>query len=357
MKRVLLAMSGGIDSAVAAMLLLEQGFEVLGATMLLHDPQAPYGITGGCFGSSEADSQDDLDRVASFLGIEVRKLDLSADFERSVLDYYRDSYLQGRTPNPCIVCNQIMKFHLLRSSLEALGETFDHYATGHYARVRYSEEQCRWQLLKGSDPLKDQSYFLCLLTQDQLAKTIFPLGSLTKAEVRKIAASKGLDFLLPKAESQDFVSEADHTRLFGDTKPVSGEMLGPDGEQVGTHRGLIHYTIGKRRHLGISGKPEPWYVTSLDARQNRVFVGPISNLFKDRLIAKKVNWVSIAGLTREMEAEAKIRYAHHPAPCLLTPIDETTVELVFSQPQLSVTPGQFVVFYRGDMLLGGGVIA
>ena len=358
MKRVLLAMSGGIDSAVSAVLLQDQGYEVVCGTMSLQPPLSEeLGIRGGCFGPQDQENQATLARVCQLLGLERLELNLGQDFDREVLDYYRASYLGGLTPNPCVVCNQRMKFALLPAGIRSLSADFDLFATGHYARTGYSEELGRWQLLKGVDPLKDQSYFLCLLAQDQLAATLFPLGGLTKAQVREIARSRGLDFLLGKAESQDFLSEEDHPRLFDQSQIRPGEMVGPDGSVIGRHRGLIHYTIGQRRHLGISGKPEPWYVTGLDASSNSVMVGPQSFLYKNRLIAENVNWVSIPPLAAETRAETKIRLAHTPAAGTLRPLPDGPVEVMFNEPQLSITPGQFAVFYSGDILLGGGTIA
>ncbi len=357
MKRALLAMSGGIDSAVSAVLLQEQGFEVIGASMLLHDPKSAHGISGGCFGSGSTTQQAVLDKVASLLGIEVVRVDLSQEFEREVLDHYRRSYLRGLTPNPCVVCNQSMKFGLLPQALKSKGVDFDFYATGHYARIRFSAESGRWQLLKGIDPLKDQSYFLCQLKQEQLATTIFPLGDLSKAQVRQIARERGLDFLLHTAESQDFLSEEDHPRLFDQKRIEPGDMVDPDGKVIGRHRGLIYYTIGQRRHLGISGKSEPWYVTSIDATRNQVVTGPRSYLYRDRLIAENVNWVSIPPPSSETRVETKIRLAHTTAPGILKPQPDKAVQLVFETPQLSIAPGQFAVFYHGETLLGGGTIA
>lgn len=357
MKRVLLAMSGGIDSAVSAILLLDQGYEVFCGTMSLQHPdEMDNGIRSGCFGPQEQESQEMLARVCSLLGIESLTVNLGKDFASEVLDYYRSTYLAGRTPNPCVVCNQFLKFSLLPQGIRSLGRDFDFFATGHYARTRFADASGRWQLLKAVDPLKDQSYFLCLLSQEQLATTLFPLGGFTKTEVRKIALSRGLDFLLSKAESQDFVSEEDHLRLFCESSIQPGQMVDPAGKVVGSHRGLIHYTIGQRRHLDLSGMTEPWYVVGLEPDLNRLVVGPQNYLYQDQLTAEKVNWVSIRPLTGETRAATKIRLAHAPAPCTLRPLANGAVEVIFDEPQLSVTPGQFAVFYDGEILLGGGTI-
>lgn len=357
MKRVLLAMSGGIDSAVSAILLQDQGYEVVGATMSLHDPSGEdRGIRSGCFGPLDIVNKQMLAKVCDLLNIECIWINLRPEFEREVLNYYRSTYLRGCTPNPCVICNHILKFDLLPRRIRDMGVEFDHFATGHYARTRYSGESERWQLLKAADPLKDQSYFLCLLSQEQLASTLFPLGDLTKDQVRAIAQDRGLDFLLTKAESQDFVKEEDHPLLFDPEQIKPGDMLDPEGNVIGQHRGLIHYTIGQRRHLGISGMTEPWYVTGLDVENNRLSVGPLNCLYKNHLVATNVNWISIPSITEETRAETKIRLAHNPATCTLKPLDDISVEVIFDEPQLSVTPGQFAVFYQGDVLWGGGTI-
>ncbi len=358
MKRVLLAMSGGIDSAVSAILLRDQGYEVVGGHMVLEEGEGQgYGISGGCFGPQDVQNWEALAQTCEFLGIELHCLNLRSDFETLVLDYYRQAYLRGTTPNPCVVCNRQVKFGLLPQLLRNQGVEFDLYATGHYARTAFHSGSGRWQLLRAADPLKDQSYFLCLLSQEQLSSILFPLGDLSKTQVREIARDRGLDHLLGKAESQDFLSEEDHPLLFDLKQIKPGDMVGPEGDVIGQHRGLIHYTTGQRRHLGISGMPEPWYVTGLDAENNRVSVGPQSFLYKSSLLAVDVNWVSILPMLTESRAETKIRLAHHPAPCLVKPLDGGAVEVVFDQPQLSVTPGQYAVFYAGDILLGGGTIA
>lgn len=356
MKKVLLAMSGGIDSAASAILLLEAGYELIGATMLLSGSRS-YSGQSGCFGPREAQSQADLHRVCEHLNIPLHSLDLSEDFDRLILDYYRQSYLAGTTPNPCVVCNSALKFGLLPFKLSELGIEHDFFATGHYARLESSAETGRVRLFKAADPRKDQSYFLCLLTQEKLQNVLLPLGGLLKTQVRDIVAQSGLSFLLDKRESQDFVDEADHPLLFEEGKEEAGELIGPEGEKIGTHRGLSRYTIGQRRHIGVSGKAEPWYVTALDHKRNRVLVGPREGLFRQSLIAEDVNWLSIPAIKSETPAQTKIRLAHQPAPCLLKPLPNGGVKVIFDEPQMSITPGQFAVFYDADMVLGGGRIS
>ncbi len=350
-------MSGGIDSAVSAILLQDQGYEVLGAHMVLAaEGQDPLGLSGGCFGPQDPSHQNMLRRTCEQLGIELHSVNLRSDFDAAVLDYYRTTYLRGRTPNPCVVCNQQLKFSLLPHRMKDLGLQYNYFATGHYARVVQAEGSGRWQLLQGADLLKDQSYFLCLLSQEQLSHTLFPLGGLTKAQVREIALQRDLEYLLAKAESQDFLSAEDHPRLFDPSRSEPGDLVDPQGRVVGRHRGLIHYTIGQRRHLGLSGMPEPWYVIALDPVHNRVSVGPQNLLYQSRLTARNVNWVSVPPLSEATRAKTRIRLAHAPAACTLKPLDDSDVRVEFDAPQQAVTPGQFAVFYQEDTLLGGGVI-
>lgn len=358
MKRVALGMSGGIDSTVCALLLQQSGYEVIGVTMSIWDENSVRGeISGGsCFGPQEKENLVAALMACAKLGIEHHIVPLQREFATCVLDYFRSTYLAGKTPNPCVVCNQSVKLGFLPRRLKQLGIHFDLFATGHYVRNDYSEQTGRWQLRKAKDPGKDQSYFLCYLTQEQLANTIFPLGNLTKSEIRALAAMHGMDFVLTRKESQDFLGSDQYPLLFPDDSFQPGNMVDPEGKIVGTHKGIIHYTVGQRKNLGLSGKAEPWYVISLDVASNQVLVGLKQYLYKDRLTAQRVNWLSIDKPDREIRAEAKIRFGHDAAPCQITPTAGDEAELVFDTPQLSITPGQMVVFYSGDLLLGGGMI-
>lgn len=359
MKRVLLGMSGGIDSTMSALLLMEQGYMVTGVTMSIWDPRIPIieSTKSGCFGPAEAERLQAAAAICSKLGIEHYIVPLQQEFNANVLDYFRATYLAGKTPNPCVFCNQRIKFGLLPEMAREMGLEFDFFATGHYVRNGFNPQTQRWELRHAADKNKDQSYFLAFLTQEQIAKTLFPLGTLTKQEVREYAVRNGFAELDKKRESQDFLETEDCSVLFeqGTFKP--GDIVDPEGKVVGEHHGLIFYTVGQRKNLGLSGMPEPYYVISIDREQNRLVVGPQKFLLSDRLVAEKLNWVSISDLDCERSAKAKIRLAHDAAPCSLQPLTDGRLEVVFAEPQLAITPGQAVVFYDGEILLGGGIIA
>jgi tRNA-specific 2-thiouridylase len=359
MKRVILGMSGGIDSSLSALLLQKQGYEVVGATMSFWDGNAqdtdwPH---HGCFGPHEKENIADAAKVCAGLGIPHFVVDLRKEFKESVLDYFCGAYASGKTPNPCVRCNARIKFGAFLAGLARLGIEADFFATGHYARKAFSEDSGRWQILKAADPLKDQSYFLSYLSQEQIARTLFPLGELTKAEVKRLAPELNLGFLQDREESQDFLDPVVYPRLFPQDSFREGEIIDFTGKVIGKHHGLMYYTIGQRKHLGISGMPEPYYVVGIDAAQNHVVVGPQQLLYKDRLVAEDINWIAIPGLEGETRVETKIRLAHAAAPCVLKPLSANSAEVVFDEPQLSITPGQVAAFYMGDILLGGGIIA
>ncbi len=358
MTRVAVGMSGGIDSTVTALILIKQGFEVIGATMAIWDESIPItqSLKSGCFGPGERDDLEAARAVCAKLGIEHRVVALKEEFGSNVLSYFCGTYAQGKTPNPCVVCNQRLKFGILPQKLREAGVEFDFFATGHYVRRCFSEALQRWQLKRALDKEKDQSYFLCFLAQEQLANTLFPLGELGKAEVRQIARSKGFPELAQKKESQDFLETDNYSVLFEPDTFREGDIIDPRGKVIGRHRGLIHYTIGQRRNLGISGQSEPVYVLRIDALRNQLVVGPKALLYRNRLSAAQVNWLSIPAPTEASSCLARIRYQHEAAACVVTPVPNGTYQVVFEEPQLAITPGQIVVFYDGDLLLGGGVI-
>ncbi|MBW6513994.1 MAG: tRNA 2-thiouridine(34) synthase MnmA [Candidatus Syntrophosphaera sp.] len=357
-KRVLLGMSGGIDSSISALLLLEQGYEVIGATMSFWDNRIAFSDwpRHGCYGPHERENIAAAEQICRQNGIPHHIISLHTEFSQCVLSYFCSTYLDGKTPNPCVRCNQQIKFGFFIQKAREQGLEFDLFATGHYARVKNDPASGRWQLLRAADPLKDQSYFLSYLSQEQLSQTIFPLGGMTKGEVRKLSADKGLGHLQDKDESQDFLNEEVYNLVFPQEVFRPGDIVDPEGKVLGRHRGLLHFTIGQRKHLGISGMPEPYYVTAIDAAENRIVVGPQSLLYADKLVAERVNWVSIPGLESELRAETKIRLGHEAAPCVLRPLENGQVEVVFDEPQLSITPGQVAVFHAGEVILGGGTI-
>ncbi|MGD0078413.1 MAG: tRNA 2-thiouridine(34) synthase MnmA [Sedimentisphaerales bacterium] len=439
---VAVGMSGGVDSSVAAFLLKKQGYNVIGVTMKIWDEKftaehakplaesrlsedetaekkielisacppgasAVSAVRSGCYGPGEADDIEAAQKVARQIGIPHYVLDLHVEYEQAVLKYFRDEYLAGKTPNPCVICNQKIKFGLLLDKAQQSGLSFDFFATGHYARTLtdadfekhgltrtesptvsasqcssrcesvFSKGRARWFLLKAADSKKDQTYFLYRLTQEQLGKVIFPLGNLLKDEVKKMASEIGLKDVADKAESQDFYEGDCYADFFeqGDSQP--GDIIDTSGRIVGRHRGVIHYTIGQRKGLNIGGLKEPLYVIALDSQNNRVLVGPREKLLAKGLIAEELNWISIAPPAAPLKATAKIRSTHPEKPCTLIPLDEhsaclgegetgptetteapgrSRVRVDFDEPQMSITPGQSIVFYSGDLVLGGGVI-
>ena len=338
---VAVAMSGGVDSSVAAALLKEQGHDVVGITMRV-------------WPSVGAGAARDASRVAAFLGIPHHVLDLQDKFEE-VVDYFCREYLQGRTPNPCVYCNRTIKFGALLAHARALGAR--RLATGHYARRERDPASGRYILKRGVDRSKDQSYVLWGLGQDQLEAALFPLGGLKKADTRGIARSRGLP-VAEKGESQEICFIQGGYAAFVEGRCPGGLRPGPildqEGRVLGTHRGLHLYTIGQRRGLGVAmGKP--LYVVEIDQAQNAIVLGPAGALKARGLVARPVNYVSVAGLPEPIVARVQVRYRATAAQAVLNP-DGEGVKVLFCQPERAVTPGQSAVFYQGDMVLGGGVI-
>lgn len=352
-KRVLAALSGGVDSAVAAALLVEAGYEVIAISMLLAGNTE--GHDGGC---CSIDDFQDARRVAEQLSIPYYVLNLKDAFRSRVIDVFTDEYLRGRTPNPCLLCNRDLKFDLLWQRARELDA---HYvATGHYARVVHDQTSEHYQLLRGTDQRKDQSYFLFTLTQAQLARTLFPVGHLTKTEVRDKARSLGLK-VAEKPESQDicFVPDGDYARFIegrlSTEQLKAGEVVDQDGQVIGSHDGIHHFTIGQRRGLRLGGLPEPHYVTHIDAQSGRVVVGTKERLMTRGLVASGVNWV-VGRQIHEIPVAVKIRYRHPALPARVVPQAESRAEVWFQGSSPAVTPGQAVVFYDGERVLGGGWI-
>jgi tRNA-uridine 2-sulfurtransferase len=342
---IAVAMSGGVDSSATAVLLKESGQNIVGLSMQL------WRDNGRC---CSLDDLWDARRVATQLGIPYYVLNLEKDFENTVVAPFVETYLRGETPSPCILCNNYVKFHHLVEKAAGIGA--DRVATGHYARVKFDAPSGRWLLLRGKDRRKDQSYFLFGLTQDQLSKTLFPLGDLTKPEVREIARRAGLP-TSEKAESQEicFVegrSYADFVEEYAGTQAWSGgEIVTEAGEVLGAHAGIHKFTVGQRKGLVAAGKPQ--YVVRIEPESNRIVVGddPHRKLFTVR----DHNWIAIERLTDEMRCEVQIRNRFEPKPATVSLVDgEVVVE--FDEPQRAVTPGQGAVFYLGDVVVGGGWI-
>ncbi len=355
MKRAMIAMSGGVDSSVAALLMKRAGCDCAGVTMRLYrSPGMEQGSAKSC--CSDAD-EEDAAYVCWQLGIPFESLCCTKEFEKAVIGNFVREYEAGRTPNPCIVCNCRLKFDLLLSLARERG--FDCLATGHYARITREAGSGRWQLRKARDESKDQSYVLYMLSQEQLARLQFPLGELSKAEVRAIAGSAGL-VTASKHESQDicFIPDGDYgaflERWTGRRDP-EGEILDPDGRVIGRHRGAIRYTIGQRRGLGVAAE-HPLYVVAKDMAKHTVTVGPERALYSRELTATDFNWLSIPEPDRPLRVTARTRYRQRETPATVWPLEGSRARLVFDRPQRAVTPGQAVVLSAGDLVLGGGTI-
>jgi tRNA-specific 2-thiouridylase len=355
--RVVVGMSGGVDSSVAAALLVERGYDVVGVTMRVWPGGADDGTKrfGACCGS---EAVDDARRVARALGIPYYVLNMEAEFSRAVIDRFTDEYRRGRTPVPCVACNTDLKF----GSLLARARAWDAgaVATGHYARVTRDPATGRHLLWRGKDTRKDQSDFLWPLTQPQLAAAHFPVGDLDKADVRAYARTLGLA-TADKPESQEicFIPDDDYRGFLRRRDPTlfqPGTIVDTAGDVVGSHAGVAAFTVGQRRGLGLAGST-PRYVIDIDADTNRVMVGTAADLERDRLVATDVNFIACEPPCEPLRVEARIRHGHRPAPATVRARGDGTAEVVFDQPQRAITPGQSVVWYRDDLVVGGGIIS
>ena len=349
-------MSGGVDSSVAAGLLLRQGYNVLGITMQIWQESTTQTKGAGC---CSLGAVEDARRVAAKLDIPHYVLNFREFFSEKVIENFVDEYKRGRTPNPCVNCNRYVKFDALLSKAQALGA--DYLATGHYARVEYSEDRRRWQLRRAVDSTKDQTYALYHFTQDELAHTLMPLGFVdTKAVTREISAELGLS-VTNKPDSQEicFVQGGSYTDFLAGIAPETvspGDIVDTSGRRRGTHDGIAFYTIGQRKRLNV-GSPIPLYVVDIQAETNTVVVGDTENLMADTLIADDLNWVGLAGIDSPTPVQAKIRYNMPPADAVVEPgPSEGEVTLRFNEPQRAVTPGQSLVMYQEDAVVGGGTI-
>lgn len=346
-KKVLIGMSGGVDSSVAAHLMQQAGFDCIGATMTL------------CQGLPGVPPQDsgDAQAVADRLQIPFHTLDANDAFRSCVVDSFVAAYEDGLTPNPCIECNRHLKFRVMLDKALEMG--CDGIATGHYAIIRKDTQTGRFRLFKAADPQKDQSYFLAYLTQDQLAHTYLPLGQYTKDQIRQIAEAESF-INAKRKDSQDicFIPDGDYVRFLKEytekTYPA-GDFCDLEGNIVGQHSGAVAYTIGQRKGLGIA-LGAPVYVCNKDMDQNTVTVGPDNALFREQLIADDWNWIPFPQLTAPMEVEAKIRYRHTPQKATVYPLEDGSCKVVFQSPQRAITPGQTVVLYRNDEVIGCGRI-
>jgi tRNA-specific 2-thiouridylase len=355
---VVVAMSGGVDSSVAAGLLLRQGYNVVGITMQIWQESTTQTKGAGC---CSLGAVEDARRVAAKLDIPHYVLNFREFFAEKVIDNFVDEYKRGRTPNPCVNCNRYVKFDALLSKARALGA--EYLATGHYARVEYNEDRRRWMLMRALDNAKDQTYALYHFTQDELAHTLMPLGLVTnKAETREIASELGL-LVANKPDSQEicFVQGGSYTDFLAKTAPETvrpGDIVDTSGKPRGKHDGIAFYTIGQRRRVNV-GSPIPLYVVDIDAASNTVIVGNNDELLADGLIADDINWVGIEGLNGPLTVYAKIRYNMQPVPATIQPgASDGSITVRFDEPQRAVTPGQSLVLYEnaGESVLGGGTI-
>ena len=353
MDKVLIAMSGGVDSSVAAFLMKEQNCQCIGATMkLFHNEDIGAKVGKTCCSLEDV---EDARSVAFRLGIPYYVFNFSDDFKSQVIDRFISAYEHGATPNPCIDCNRYLKFKRLYERARVLG--CDAIVTGHYARIE--QEGGRWLLKKALDESKDQSYVLYSLTQEQLAHTRLPLGAMRKSETRRIAEEQGF-YNADKPDSQDicFVPDGDYAgfiaRYTGHVCPV-GDFVDESGHVLGQHRGIVHYTVGQRKGLGIAADT-PLYVKRIDARKNRVVLSGNDALFSRELTANDFNWIACDTPPRELRATARVRYHQREQAATVTVLSDGRVRLVFDEPQRAITPGQAVVLYDGDTVLGGGTI-
>jgi tRNA-specific 2-thiouridylase len=353
---VVVAMSGGVDSSVAAALLVQQGYNVIGMMMRLWAEETASGFNSHnrcCTPDQMADAR----RVAAALGIPFYVLDTREVFHRQIVQFFINQHAQGVTPNPCMACNRHIRFEWLLNNALSLGA--DYLATGHYARITHALDG-KYELRKALTPEKDQSYVLSVLNQDKLRHALFPVGDYTKPQVRAMAADFGLP-VASKVESQDlcFLGDGDYRRFLRENGPPTmfapGPILTRTGRQLGTHTGLPNYTIGQRKGLGIFAA-EPLYVLELDTRCNALIVGTQDELGSDTLTAGHVNWIAGEPPAGSIQAEVKIRYKARPATALITPLPNERVQAQFAMPLRDITPGQGAVFYQDDLVLGSGII-
>lgn len=346
---VAVGLSGGVDSSVAALLLREQGYKVIGITMKLWNGRYKGGERDACFGSGEAEDIETARELARALGIEYRVFDCSEAYDREIVSYFRNTYLSGRTPNPCVRCNAAMKFGLLPKLAHEAGLNFDYFATGHYARIEKKGD--RLAIAVAADESKDQSYFLYRLSQQQLARHIFPLGGMTKAEVRAIAREHGL-VSAERPDSQDFYS-GDVNELIGEGEKI-GDIVDSAGKVLGKHKGYWNYTIGQRKGLGIGGAGEPYYVVDLDHCRNRVIVSHADNAERDTFSLEDMNWMALDGSEASFACEVKVRSAAKRVKARFE-----NEKIILDKPMMGIAPGQSAVCYEETtgIILCGGVIS
>ncbi|MBN2545129.1 MAG: tRNA 2-thiouridine(34) synthase MnmA [Spirochaetes bacterium] len=350
---IAVGLSGGVDSSTVCYLLKSQGNEVSGITMKTWNDSYADNIKGsGCFGYNSLANIAESKKVCEKLKIPHYTIDLSKEFKKCILEYYKNEYTAGRTPNPCVFCNQKIKFDLLMKKTYEAGINFDRFATGHYAKVEYDQSLKRYILKKGIDEKKDQSYFLSMLSQEQLSKLLFPLGGYFKKDIRLIAKEANLP-VHEKKESQDFYLGTNSDLI--DEIAVKGNIVDKHGRTLGYHKGIYSYTIGQRKGLGIAYK-HPLYVTGIDKENNMIIAGEKSDLLKKIFYVKDLNWIFFDKFNDPINVKARIRYLHKEAEAMIIPEENNMALVKFKEPQYAITPGQIAVFYDNDIVLGAGTI-
>ncbi len=353
--KILVGMSGGVDSSTVARMLKEQGHEVIGATMSIWDKNTKFSgdiHADSCFSPHEEQDVAAAEEICAQLDIPYYVLDCSARYKQMVLENFKSEYQAGRTPNPCVMCNSYIKFNALPEEARAQGIEFDKFATGHYAQINRNATTGRYEIKRGVDHTKDQSYFLYRLNQEQLSRVIMPLGAYTKKEVRQIALNFGLK-MADKPDSQDFYSGDINDIL--QNAPQVGNFVTTDGRVLGQHQGIWNYTVGQRRGMGIAAE-RPLYVLGFNKDKNEVIVGFEEECERSGLIAADWCWSALEGLDKPLECEAKIRSSQQPTAVKVTPIADNKIEVRFYNRQKAIAAGQSVVLYQNDVVLGGGII-
>lgn len=359
-KTVAVGLSGGVDSSLAAWTLKQQGYNVVGITMSMWDNSLPNlpKIEGrsGCFGPNEGESIAAAKKIADRMGIPHYTVPVSGEYSKQVLDYFRSEYRAGRTPNPCVRCNQTIKFGALLNTARKMGIEFDYFATGHYAQLRFCDPSKPF-LYRSIDNAKDQSYFLSRLSFDQLSTVIFPLGGMLKEDVKKIACEIGWDDYANKKESQDFLECGDYSVLFDESDNIPGDFVDINGKILGKHKGIVFYTIGQRKGLNIGGQPEPLFVVDIDVQRNQVILGPRHILQSSTVHAINLNLMvprNAECLNRPLSAQ--IRLGHHGEMARIVQIGEDDITVEFDKPQFASTPGQILVLYDEDGVVASAII-
>ena len=354
--KIVIAMSGGVDSSVSAALLKEEGHDVIGATMQLWPPTGEKRGNNGSGVCCDADAIEDAGRVARALDIPHYVMNFRDVFNREVISDFCREYGLGRTPNPCIRCNKYIKFGALLDRAREMGADF--IATGHHARIEEDKATGTRLLKKGTDARKDQSYFLYSLTQAQLSHALFPIGNLTKDEVRQTAGKKGLPVAYrPESQEICFITNDNYAEFLKNYIPAArpGPIIDERGNTLGEHQGIISYTIGQRKGLGIAAA-RPLYVTAIEPERNAIVVGTKEQTYSRELFATDLNWTGMDRPERAISVKARVRYRHQEAEAVVTHLDDDRVYVKFREPQMAITPGQAVVFYDGDTVVGGGII-